>query len=105
MKRISKGALAAIISLFAVSAMAQQRAAANQPMNVPYEQAKWQPIVPELGKDSPQVSILRVDPKTGATQLLIHIPKKMHIPMHWHSANETHTMIRGTSTFEHGGKF
>jgi hypothetical protein len=58
----------------------------------------WQMIVPELGNDSPQISILRVDPKTSATQLLIRTPKTMHIPMHWHSANETHTMIQGTAS-------
>jgi quercetin dioxygenase-like cupin family protein len=61
-------------------------------------------MVPELGSDSPQISILRVDPKTNATQLLIRTPTKMHVPMHWHSANETHTMIQGTAVFEHEGK-
>ena len=73
-------------------------------MGVPYEDLKWQPIVPELGADSPQVSILRVDPKTQATQLLIRVPKAMHVPVHWHSANETHTVIRGTFVFEHEGQ-
>jgi len=73
-------------------------------MGVPYEDLKWQPIVPELGADSPQVSILRVDPKTQATQLLIRVPKAMHVPVHWHSANETHTVIKGTMVFEHGGQ-
>ena len=34
--------------------------------------------VPELGADSPQISILRVDPVTQATQLLIRVPKQMH---------------------------
>ncbi len=73
-------------------------------MGVRYEDLKWQPIVPELGADSPQVSILRVDAKTQATQLLIRMPKAMHVPMHWHSANETHTVIRGTFVFEHEGQ-
>lgn len=97
-----------VVMLFALASWSrspqQQAPSTNEAMNVPYDQAKWQPVVPELGNDSPQVSILRVDARTGATQLLIHCPKKMHIPMHWHSANETHTMIRGESTFEHGGK-
>ncbi|HXM95009.1 MAG TPA: DUF4437 domain-containing protein [Candidatus Dormibacteraeota bacterium] len=75
-----------------------------QAMSAPYEDLKWQTIVPELGTASPQISILRVDPKTNATQLLIRTPKKMHIPIHWHSANETHTMIHGTTVFEHDGK-
>jgi quercetin dioxygenase-like cupin family protein len=69
-----------------------------------YGDLQWQPIVPELGADGPQVAILRVDAKTQATQLLIHMPKQMHVPMHWHSANETHTMIKGTMVFEHEGK-
>jgi quercetin dioxygenase-like cupin family protein len=28
----------------------------------------------------------------------------MHVPIHWHSANETHTMIQGTAVFDHEGK-
>jgi quercetin dioxygenase-like cupin family protein len=61
-------------------------------------------MIPELGADSPQISILRVDPRTQATQLLIRIPRQMHVPMHWHSANETHTVIKGTFVFEHDGQ-
>jgi mannose-6-phosphate isomerase-like protein (cupin superfamily) len=75
-----------------------------QAMSARFEDAKWQTMVPELGNDSPQISILRVDPKTNATQLLIRTPKKLHVPMHWHTANETHTMILGTAVFEHDGK-
>jgi quercetin dioxygenase-like cupin family protein len=69
-----------------------------------YDDLAWQPIVPELGADSPQIAILRVDEKTKATQLLIRIPKEIHVPMHWHSANETHTVIKGTMVFEHEGQ-
>jgi quercetin dioxygenase-like cupin family protein len=76
----------------------------EQAIGARYEDLQWQAIVPELGADSPQVSILRVDPKTNATQLLIRMPKQMHVPMHWHSANETHTVIRGTFVFEHDGQ-
>ena len=86
------------------TADSQAHASAPPAMGVRYEDLQWQPIVPELGADSPQVSILRVDPKTQATQLLIRVPKAMHVPMHWHSANETHTVIRGTFVFEHEGK-
>lgn len=81
-----------------------QGAAAAQAMNADFKDLKWQSIVPELRADSPQISILRVDPKTQATQLLIKLPKKMHVPMHWHSANETHTVIRGSWVFEHDGQ-
>jgi quercetin dioxygenase-like cupin family protein len=86
-------------------ALESQASASRQPaMGLRYEDLKWQPIVPELGVDSPLVSILRVDPKTQATQLLIRVPKAMHVPMHWHSANETHTVMRGTFVFEHEGQ-
>jgi quercetin dioxygenase-like cupin family protein len=73
-------------------------------MNARLDDLKWQAIVPELGADSPQVAVLRVDPRTQATQLLIRVPKAMHVPMHWHTANETHTMIKGTMVFEHDGQ-
>lgn len=73
-------------------------------LGVKYEDAKWRPLVPELGKDSPQIAILRVDPRTHATELLIRWPKQMHVPLHWHSANETHTVIRGEATFAHSDK-
>jgi len=96
-----------LLSLLAGSALLAQQAStqwkAGQAMGARYEDLHWQNIVPELGADSPQVSILRVDPVTQATQLLIRVPKQMHVPMHWHSANETHTIIRGKWTFEHEG--
>jgi quercetin dioxygenase-like cupin family protein len=96
-----------LLSLLAGSALLAQQAStqwkAGQAMSARYEDLHWQNIVPELGADSPQFSILRVDPVTQATQLLIRVPKQMHVPMHWHSANETHTIIRGKWTFEHEG--
>ena len=79
-------------------------AAAQQGAHARLEDLQWQTMVPELGGASPQVAILRVDPKTQATQLLIRMPKAMHVPVHWHSANETHTVIKGTMVFEHGGR-
>ena len=74
------------------------------PLNVKFKDLKWSKIVPELGKRSSEISILRVDPKTQATQLLIRVPKNFHVPMHWHSANETHTVISGTFIMECEGK-
>jgi len=79
-------------------------ASAQQGAHARLEDLQWQPISPELGADGPQAAILRVDPKTQATQLLIRMPKAMHVPVHWHSANETHTVIKGTMVFEHGGQ-
>ena len=97
-------ALATQVSTQQHSATAHSGGSGGHAMAARYGDLKWQPIVPELGADSPQISVLRVDPKTQATQLLIHMPKRMHVPMHWHSANETHTMIVGTAVFECDGK-
>jgi quercetin dioxygenase-like cupin family protein len=97
-----------LLSLLAGAPLGAQQSTKQEPagpaVSARYEDLKWQSIVPELGRDSPQVSILRVDPVTHATQLLIRVPKQMHVPMHWHSANETHTVIRGNWTFEHEGE-
>jgi quercetin dioxygenase-like cupin family protein len=49
------------------------------------------------------MTILHVDPTTHATQLMIRTPKNFHVPRHWHTANETHTVVSGTITFEHEG--
>ncbi len=79
-------------------------AKAGQAMGARYEDLQWQAIIPDLRDDSPLISILRVDPVTRATHLLIRVPKQIHVPMHWHGANETHTVIRGNWTFEHEGR-
>ena len=65
---------------------------------------KWDKILPDLGENSPEISILHVDPTTHATQLLIRSPKAIHIRKHWHSANETHMIVAGTVKFECEGK-
>lgn len=78
--------------------------AGPQAMSARFEDLKWQVMMPDLGKDSPLITILRIDPHTKATQLLIRTPSAIHVPLHWHSANETHTTIRGTAVFEHEGK-
>ena len=64
-----------------------------------YEDLKWDKILPDLGKDSPEICILHVDPKAGATKLMIRTPRAIHVRKHWHSANETHAVIRGRHTF------
>jgi quercetin dioxygenase-like cupin family protein len=64
---------------------------------------KWEKLIPELGDASAEITILNVDPKSGATQLLIRSPKNYHAPRHWHSANETHTVISGTFIMQHSG--
>ena len=76
----------------------------NAPMFIGLKDVKWDRILPDLGESSPEIAILRVDPRTQATQLLIRTPKGIHVRKHWHSANETHTMITGTASFACEGK-
>jgi mannose-6-phosphate isomerase-like protein (cupin superfamily) len=71
----------------------------------PYSDVPWKKLLPELGDRSPEIAILHIDPTTKATELLIRSTAAIHVPMHWHSANETHTVIRGTIVFEHGGQY
>jgi len=73
-------------------------------MNIPFNDFKWEKIVPELGDRSPEIAILHVDPKTQATELMIRVPKNTHIPKHWHTANETHTVVSGTFIVECEGQ-
>ena len=74
-------------------------APSDQPLFQDLSQAPWKKMFPNLGDASPEIAILHVDPKTEATQLLIRTPKALHVRQHWHSANETHTMISGNATF------
>jgi mannose-6-phosphate isomerase-like protein (cupin superfamily) len=74
-------------------------AESDQPLFQDLAQAQWKKMFPDLGDASPEIAILHVDPKTEATQLLIRTPKALHVRQHWHSANETHTMISGKATF------
>jgi hypothetical protein len=68
-----------------------------------YQDMKWEKLVPELGAASAEITILNVDPKTGATQLMIRSPKNYHAQKHWHTANETHTVISGTFIMQDEG--
>jgi quercetin dioxygenase-like cupin family protein len=79
-------------------------AAVNAPEFKNLADLKWERMLPDLGESSPEICILRIDPKTQATSLLIRLPKALHVRKHWHSANETHTMITGTATFACDGK-
>jgi mannose-6-phosphate isomerase-like protein (cupin superfamily) len=77
---------------------------AEEPIFKKLSDLKWDKILPDLGESSPEICVLRVDPKTQATQLLIRTPKAIHVRKHWHTANETHTMINGTATLACEGK-
>ena len=105
-KHLLVTAVALAGTLLAVGTLSarHQPSSADQPVFTSLADAKWERIIPELGASSPEIAILRVDPKTQATQLLIRTPKGIHVRKHWHTANETHTMIVGTATFACDGK-
>lgn len=79
-------------------------AGAAQAIFTEYREFKWDKILPDLGADSPEICIVHVDPKTQATKLMIRIPKGIHVRRHWHSANETHTILAGKQVYECDGK-
>jgi quercetin dioxygenase-like cupin family protein len=88
--------MVALFSALCASAAAPATRPHDHPINIRFDDIKWELIQPELGERSSAISILHVDPNTQATELMIRVPKNFHVPRHWHSANETHTIIKGT---------
>ena len=112
MKTMLHLAVVVVIVSFAVSGRGAETkdsahaAAPDMPRAVftNYTDLKWDKILPDLGENSPEICILHVDPKTKATKLMMRTPKGIHVRKHWHSANETHTVILGTQVFACEGK-
>ena len=74
------------------------------PVFVNLQDVRWEKFSPDQpDSDLSRIAFLRVDPKTQATQLLIKLPPDYYVPKHWHSANETHTILKGLWVFEHSG--
>jgi mannose-6-phosphate isomerase-like protein (cupin superfamily) len=89
----------------------QQTGPVDAPMFVPLPDVKWSriPLIPGRPAPGPtdpwpEIAILRVAPETKATQLMIRVPKNFHVPPHWHTANETHTIVKGTFIMECEGR-
>jgi quercetin dioxygenase-like cupin family protein len=97
-------ALAALISASPASAQLSPGPSdpAGQPLNIKPEDIKWEQIMPELGVGSPEIAFLHIDPSSRAAQLMIRVPKNFHVPPHWHSANETHTILSGVFIVQAG---
>ncbi|MBY0528402.1 MAG: AraC family ligand binding domain-containing protein [Gemmataceae bacterium] len=72
----------------------------HEPVCVNKLDQKWEKMLPDLGKDSPLFTLLRVDPQTAATTLMIDFPTAIHIPKHTHEKSETHIILRGSHLFE-----
>ncbi len=75
--------------------------ASTGPVFLNLKDLKWEKTNPELGDRSPEVSILHEN--LQETELLLHSPKNFHVERHWHSANETITMLHGTFILKHDG--
>jgi mannose-6-phosphate isomerase-like protein (cupin superfamily) len=108
---ITKSSLLAFLAL-AVATLTQINAqspepaatAADVPIFKNLSDLKWNKILPDLGENSPEICFLHIDPKTHATGLLIRTPRAIHVRKHWHTANETHTIISGKAVFACDGK-
>jgi quercetin dioxygenase-like cupin family protein len=59
---------------------------------------KWEPL-----EGGFEISILYTNPTTQATYLVIRGPGNLHVPRHWHSSNESITVLRGTFVVAHDG--
>lgn len=77
------------------AALMTNKTSPDSAVYIKYEDLKWEKLIPELGDKSAEISIIHVNPKTGATQLMIRCPKNYHAPKHWHTANETHYDVYG----------
>jgi mannose-6-phosphate isomerase-like protein (cupin superfamily) len=107
MKMTFRLPLIAAALAFALSGRSENRpgdVTSNTPEFKNLSDLKWDKILPDLGENSPEICILHVDRKTQATSLLIRTPKAIHVRKHWHSANETHTVVSGTAGFGCEGK-
>lgn len=80
------------------------KAVSNAPEFKNLTDLKWERIIPDLGENSPEICILHIDPKTHGTSLFIRTPEAIHVRKHWHTANETHTVVTGTAEFSCDGK-
>jgi mannose-6-phosphate isomerase-like protein (cupin superfamily) len=98
------GSVIGLVPLPAGAVSSPANTGPDTPIFKPFPEVQWVKMQPELGDASPEMAILHEDSKTHATQLLIRSPKALHVRKHWHSANETHTVIIGSATFECDGK-
>ncbi|MEX2219152.1 MAG: DUF4437 domain-containing protein [Phycisphaerales bacterium] len=61
----------------------------------PASEVRFTTDSPDLGARSSESALLREDPRTGACELLVRLPPGFRLRPHWHTANQTHTVLRG----------
>jgi quercetin dioxygenase-like cupin family protein len=59
---------------------------------------KWEPL-----EGGFEISILYTNPTTQATYLVIRGPGNLHVPRHWHTSNESITVLKGSFVVAHDG--
>jgi quercetin dioxygenase-like cupin family protein len=91
---------------FAHSAGLRQTPAdsSNQPIFLRFQDVQWKKAATPRGDCTFEVAVIRVDPQTHATQMLIRRPANCHVPRHSHTASEAITVISGTFILECNGK-
>jgi len=78
--------------------------AQSEPIFIKTSDIEWVKGTTPDGSATFYSSVLHIDPNTQATELVIKYGANTNIPWHFHSANETHTVISGKSFFEADGK-
>ena len=81
----------------------RRQAGDSRAFSVNAPEMTWRRMEPQMGSASPERALLYEDPVTHASRFMVRVPKNFHIPRHWHTANETHTVISGTFIMETPG--
>lgn len=95
-----------IISITRIASFAKQTPGGQekQAITLNLSDLKWVKMEPRLGDQSPLRAVLHESSSDHSMQFVIRMPKNFHVPLHWHNANETHTVIRGKFVMEAGGQ-
>jgi len=91
-----------LLSALAISAVVWPAAAYSQTAAmgtaIKADDIRWEPL-----EGGFEISILYTNPKTEATYLVIRGPGNLHVPRHWHTSNETITVLKGSFVVGHDG--
>lgn len=79
----------------------------QEPKLVKFQDLKWEKLWDRPCNDKgeyTEIAFSRIDPTTGATDLMIRNPAKCYVRRHWHHANERIYVLSGTFVLECEGK-
>jgi hypothetical protein len=80
---------------------AQQAPVSAPSFEIDFNSVKWTAI--PNSTPTAYVATLKVDEGTGATQMLWKFAPNTTSPCHWHTANESNVVVRGSLTMRHMG--